>query len=593
MSALEFESFDAVMHNKIVAVPDYQRDYSWSKAELTTLWDDIEALWDRSPFEANASHFIGSIVLIPFDKDLSSCAAALSAEKKLGGFKKYNIIDGQQRISTISILLVSVRDYAASNGIELNEDVNSLLDTKKPDSEGNPIPVLHFSQENTQRCYNSILYGIDAEYDGRKRGARRILAAKRFFDEMIAGLFDGCEDVQDRLNRYVDDILYSLELVEIDCNEDSDAFQIFESLNATGVPLTPAEQVKNLVLMRSGTRDVSLSRWEKIVEDAGEDDFVEFLAQYLFCKKNRRISRKDIYAEFKDEIKEKGVSDVLDDMRVYGAIFRQLKNPLSGSEAASSLKDLEYLGQRQAYVPLMLAARRFGIKSKDFAAISDALLVFIVRHQVCSQSTNKLDSVFSRTCDCIKDEAKSPGDIISFFRNEQMPDDVFREMFRSLSFPYSGAAQKRARVYLKRMEEKAKGVNAPWRLQDSDLSVEHIMPKQPSIADLNEWIGEEEAEQLRESDPQLDDFSERVIMSIGNLALLFVPENSAASNRSYKEKREHYQTSLLRQDGERCVPAETFTLIRDLLDAYPETFAEKDVSDRAGRLADQAVEVWR
>lgn len=596
MGELKFESFENVMHNKIVIVPDYQRDYSWGNTELATLADDLASLYEHHAADGEGRHFMGSIVLTPLDESISRAAGPICSNPRLSKYRICNIIDGQQRISTISVLLMAIRDYAEQHGVELEEKqhVESMLATGQRDEDGRIIPVLHFSQENTQQCFNSMLFRTEPGYDHRRAGARRLLAAKQRFDEEIERLFDGDHDVARHLNDYIYLVLYSLQIVEIDCGQDSDAFQIFESLNATGVPLTPAEQVKNLVLMRSEKTDVSLSVWEKVVEAVGEDSLVEFLAQFMFCKENQRVSRKEIYRKFKEVLKASSVTEVLEKMGVYASLYRQLKEPAANLSSARALQDLDGLGQRQAYVPLLLAADRFGVESKDFAAIADAILVFIVRHQVCSQSTNKLDIIFSEACEVIKNEAKRPEDIIAFFKSAQMADGIFKEMFRNLSFPYAATAQRKALVYLRRIEEKAKGVNNPLQIHAVGLSVEHIIPKQPSIELLEGWIGEDEADALRDSDPKLDDFSEEVIMSIGNLLLLHAPENSSAGNRGYREKRGCYERAMQDEHGEsRGIPAEVFTLVAELLEDYPDVFDAKCVRRRAEHLAEQAVVAWR
>lgn len=600
MSILEFEKLEDVMSGKIIVVPDYQRDYSWGNTEVATLMDDLANLYGRNTGPASSNqekHFMGSIVLIPFDEVISKGGKELSSNPKLGTkYKIVNIIDGQQRFSTLSLLLISIRDYAEENGIELEEiqSVLNLLDTGKKTADGERIPVFHFSQENTQKCYDSLLYKDAREYDKRKAGARHLLSSKNYFDDRLKELFGSCQSTEEALNDFVEQVLYSLQLVEIDCGQDSDAFQIFESLNSTGVPLTPAEQVKNLVLMRSNKKDETLNLWEKIVENVGEDDFVEFLAQFLFCLRGHRVSRKDIYREFREWLNSSKVSDVLKQMLQYARAYNGLRNPPAGIPASGALKDLKDLSQKQVYVPLMVAANRFDIESKDFAVVSDAVLVFIVRHQVCSQSSNKLDAVFSKAIEVINNEANGPKEVVAFFRLEQMDDFTFKHMFENLSFPYSGAAQSKARVYLKRLEEKSKGADSPLQLQTVNLSVEHIIPKQPSIEQLEGWIGKEKADALRSTDPKLDDFSEQIIMSIGNLALLYVPENSAANNKSYREKIRRYQEPVRDKDGnDRGVPSQVFSLIGELVDENAKTFNAESVEKRAKKLADKAVGVWR
>ena len=112
MDPLHFQHLNNAMNNKIFIVPDYQRDYAWQKAEWTTLTEDIDVLYERDAFGNDESHFIGSIVLIPLDADISRAAKEIEENSKLNKFDKFNIIDGQQRITTLSILLISIRDYA-------------------------------------------------------------------------------------------------------------------------------------------------------------------------------------------------------------------------------------------------------------------------------------------------------------------------------------------------------------------------------------------------------------------------------------------------------------------------------------------------
>lgn len=596
MDPLHFQHLNNAMNNKIFIVPDYQRDYAWQKAEWTTLTEDIDVLYERDAFGNDESHFIGSIVLIPLDADISRAAKEIEENSKLNKFDKFNIIDGQQRITTLSILLISIRDYAEKNKIELDEaqDIAASLNTGKRDRDKNEIPILHFSQLNTQNCYNAILYHEDISYDGRRTGARRIKGAKDFFGKKIESLFADTENKQDALNKYVNQILYALTMVIIECAKSSDAFQIFESLNATGVPLTPADQVKNLILMKSNKVDETLKKWETIVEATNENDLVEFLAQYLFCKKNQRVPRKDIYREFREMLNQVETTSLLNELEQYASYFKSFKNPPATWKAARQLIDLNNLGQKQAYVPLMLAASRFEIDSNAFTAISDEVLIFIVRHQVCSQSSNKLDGIFAKACSFIKDESKSEKDIIAFFKNEQMPDNAFKEAFTSLSFSYSSSEQAKARVYLKRIEEKEHGSESPLELKTSELSIEHIIPKQPSIQDLQEWLGDEETDRLRKEDPNLERFSEDTIMNIGNLALLYMPENSSASNGNYESKVNRYQNPMKDKEGvNRGIPMEVFTLIKELIEEFPEKFDASSVEKRSRDLAKKAVDAWR
>lgn len=592
MNHIDFNSLDDIVHNTVFSIPDYQRDYSWSRGEVETLLDDIGALYEtnsKSGVSKVSKHFCGSIVTIAFDEEVSRNTRDILKSPRLKNFDKMNVIDGQQRLSTLSLLLIALRDYAKENGIELEEKIDQLIDTEKKDENSRLVPVINFSNINTQECYRSLLYGTSDKFTKKYLGAKHLnhnyQLCKQFIDE-----FCERENPEKAVNGLAEQVRYNLTFVGIYCEEDSDAYQIFESLNATGLSLTPAEQVKNIVLMKSKSRDQSLSQWENISSLVGEDCMVDFLSHFLFYKKSSRVSRKDTYSEFKNILRSDSVSSVLSELTNCAKVYAELKNPSANNPACMQLQDMRDFGQVQAYVPLLAAGVKFGVSTEDFASVVDSILVFVARHIVCGQSSNKLDAVFSSACEVMVDESKTAKDVIEFFKQQQQCNDVFEDYFRNLTFDYSAKPQKIAKTLLRRIEEKEWGAHMPISVDRKQLSVEHIIPKQPDIEVLRQWVGSSviDAEGFDNVD-----FTNQVIKSIGNMAILYQPENSSAGNDNYEDKLNKYSADLKDSHGvSRGKPIDTFKLIGELVRDYPDKFDDKSVYQRAKDLAKKAVIAW-
>ena len=590
MNHIDFNSLDDIVHNIVFSIPDYQRDYSWSKGEVETLLDDIETLYNQNGESGKAKHFCGSIVTIAFDEEVSRNTRDILNSHRLKNFDKMNVIDGQQRLSTLSLLLIALRDYARDNGIELEEKIDQLIDTGKKDDNDRFIPVINFSNINTQKCYRTLLYGDTEKFSKKYLGAKHLLENFRLCKKFIEDICSENDNATKIVNGIIEQVIYNLTFVGIFCNEDSDAYQIFESLNATGLSLTPAEQVKNIVLMKSKSRDQSLSQWENVSSLVGEDNLVDFLSHYLFYRNTSRVSRKDIYSAFKKKLHSDSVSTVMSDLTACADVYKELIKPSANNPARSALQDMCDFGQVQAYVPLLAAGMKFGVSTKEFAKVADSILVFVVRHIVCGQSSNRLDTVFGKACEVMIDESKTSDDVISFFESHRQPDDAFESFFAKLTFDYSAKPQRIAKTLLRRIEEKEWGAQTPLNIDREELSVEHIIPKQPDTEVLKNWVG---ADVVDADGFDSVDFTNQVIKSVGNLVLLFQPENSSAGNNSYAEKISKYCSDLKDANGKsRGKPVETFNLISELVEEYPDTFDADCVDERSKSLAAKAVAAW-
>lgn len=591
MNSIGFDQFiDAMVNSKLYVVPDYQRDYSWGNSEVQTLLDDIESLCERNAGGTKYTHFCGALVFIDFDPEVSLNNRDLDNSARLSKVAKKNIIDGQQRITTLSLLILAIRDFAKKNNIEPNYCPENKLILDRPDESGQ-VPILNLSTVDSSNYYRHLLFCEDYKYNPQKASVKKIKSAYDLCSEFIENYCMG-KDAETAVNAILDEVLYSLMFVPIECNNEYDAFQIFESLNATGLSLTPAEQVKNYLIMKSDSKDTILKLWDNLLSLVGEKKIVNFLSHYLFVYKHSRVPRKDVYTE----IKKMHDDDYLDTEKIMeklvesGEVYKNLRKPYASCPAKDILLDFKDLRQEQVYVPLLAAAEKFDINSKDFKEVADALLVYVVRHMVCGQSTNKFDTVFGKVCEILSRDGDKE-QVIKYLKSKQQPDDIFKEFFENLTFEYTAKPQGIAKTYLRRIEEEGFGPKSNQILKRDNLTVEHIVPKQPEEKDLRAWLGDELFE---DGTFNQQDFINQYIKSIGNLVLLFAPENSKANNKTYVDKREDVYLAEMNKGGQsRRSPYDEFNLVKDLVDNYQTVFDGDAIRKRARFLSEVAVKVWK
>ena len=151
MNHINFDCLDDITHSTLFAIPDYQRDYSWGTAEVETLLEDIRELLNRNGINGTQKHFCGSIVVIKFDPTVSKNTQGAFQTLKLKNFEKVNVIDGQQRLSTLSLLLIAIKERLKGSGYVVSK-YDDMIDTGMKDNNGDFVPVLNFADLNTQNC---------------------------------------------------------------------------------------------------------------------------------------------------------------------------------------------------------------------------------------------------------------------------------------------------------------------------------------------------------------------------------------------------------------------------------------------------------
>ena len=538
-------------------IPIYQRNYDWQDYHCSQLFTDI--LTVASDHE-RSSHFVGSIVYMH---------DGLYTEASV---KELIVIDGQQRLTTLTLLYTALLHFAEDAGEEERADeiretflVNRYAKVRKE--------KLWQTAEN-ERIYANIRnrQHPDEEPISRVRENygyfRELLHDEETFESVLRGLA-------------------KLSFVEISLERGKDDPQrIFESLNSTGLALSQADLIRNYVLMghnRERQQELYERYWQDIERSAKDDETREnlvsdFVRDFLTIV-NKRISRQDkIYDAFKQRYYERSydaVDRLLSELKRYAILYGRLVNP-SRETHFGIRKRLVYLKQLEVLVsyPFLLQVyldyEDKRIDDATFEQVISLVERYVWRRFLCEVPTNALNKVFSRLYAEVRFDEYVPSIERSLLRlkgTQRFPDD--REVTTALKERDFYNIRGRNRVYLfSRLEN----FNNRELVDLDTLTIEHIFPQTPHSA----W-------KTALSGADYEEFAERYLHQLANLTLS--GNNGALGNKSFTAKRD-----MNVRGGEQGYRFSRLWLNRDLKDLDEWTLAS--FKKRQRRMVDRALKIW-
>lgn len=646
----EQTSFDELMRSNgqnAYAIPLYQRRYVWKNEQNSKLWDDI-----KTCNEERTNHFLGSIVLIGYEKDEYD-KKNQSDELIDNAFVVRHVVDGQQRLTSLALLLAALRqdmlrfdplfNRCRSSDEQSCEDWNTL----KTDIRDCLLTRVRDRSSESGKGYIPRIIPVRSIYEAYKemlngeRCGRQLLVHKAYLLQMdnieayrkekLVCLDDGgisptqndAEDVYDFYNQLYTSITMRVKFIRIECAAEEDAFQVFESLNGTGLSLTSADRIKNLLMGKAAREQPPVpiskieSSWQEIESAIGGPSHLEsFISSYMFTRVNRRVSKRELTSVFNKAYLSgySSMGKVLHDLKhvaeCYGTIV--MGSPYTSDdgsvrELAPSMRQLldgiRDNNPSQSIVPLLAAAVQYGFDDSNFDLIARRLRVLLVRHKVCQKSTNILDKYFEEYCAKIRSEPVV--DVIRLLKSQQQNDIAFEMGFSELTFESGSRSEySRARYYLRSIENYLRNKSGDGPLAESeDVTLEHIIPQ---AFDSETWF-ENEPEIanafLHDEDNNYRElFVTSTIQSIGNMCLLRRPENSSAGNRRFESKIAAYSAPDV--DGKTA--KDTFCLVSQIVSNVMrvegdsvaivekgKTFDAESAARRAKVLAKYALEIWK
>lgn len=547
---------DLIGNGKIYRVPTFQRDYSWNEENWEDLWQDILALH----LNPDSSHYMGALVL----------------QSSSGSDKEFTIIDGQQRLATLSIIAIAViekiqRLVEQEKEISTNQERQEIL-KRTYLSDKDPRSLRYSSKillnENNNDFYQSNLINLRKPLNVRSlsKSNQLLWQAFQYFSDHLEALSDVVQSGEKLAVFLTDTIAQRLLFIQINVEDELNAYTVFETLNARGIELSSTDLLKNyLFSLFQGPDDLQEAQrqWKRIINTVQMENFPEFLRYYLSLKQTR-VRRERLFKTVRETVKEgRQAFELLDRLENYSSLFIALGNSndefwRDASENRPYIRELELFRVKQAYPVLFAAYERFS--REDFTRLLKLVCVISFRYTVVSSlNPNELESLYNRVAiSIVSSEITHPRQVFDQLRSVYVADEKFLQDFSFLAISTKGQKKKLVRYILCKLEADASHVD----VNEDSFSIEHILPESPST----EW-------RQNFTDAQI----EEMVYRIGNLTPLEPHLNRQVGNELYPVKREAYQQSVYR-------------LTQNIL---AEEWTPNTLSTRQKYLAQRATHIWR
>lgn len=607
-------------------VPLYQRPYVWGlKAQWEPLWEDIERQADAClasrTGEPRRSHFLGAVVL--------------NVQRIVGrSVARSDVIDGQQRLTTLQLFLAALRDVAKARGSRHAARVERLTsneDDRPGSSNGfkvwptNADRALFAAVMTAGSTAGAMAVAGAAKLDDLPRLAGCYVYYAQKIEEYVGRATDDPDAQEERLFSLIQALRTGLQLVVIELEDDDDPQVIFETLNHRGQPLLPSDLIRNAVFQQAAADpehadeptyadDLYARYWQTFDTDRiakpieGEDRYWHvperqgrlyrpridlFIFHYLTMKTRQELAIGHIFQEFRAwrEGADDALEDFLGDLKHYAAIFRRLISPDGADRASMLARRLRSLDTSTVFPFLLyvLGLPDSVLTRVDRDRVIEDVESWLIRRFVC-QLTNKNYNKFfltllNRVVQAAATDAAPEGvsrAIADAVRAELLrssddtvrwPDDTeFRKGWLEKPI-YVKSRPDRAVMILTALDARLLTSKTEAVALPSELTVEHLLPQKGSLTDypLPEVGDAGEAPSVTRS---------RLIHTVGNLTLLTQALNTAISNGPFREKRGPIAlNSALRLNAR-------------FQDQAKDSWVEDDIRERGGALFRQAVSIW-
>ena len=526
-------------------IPVYQRNYDWQEENCKKLFTDIENIIKHNE---EIEHFLGTVVyvLTKIERD----------------YEEYVLIDGQQRITSISLLLKALHEKIISEDTKESIWEQYLINKKSLDN----IRIRLKPIESDSVSYKQL---IDNNDDSSNSNVCRNY---KIFKELLENSHYSAEQIYSAL--------YKIELVTIKLEKDKKSENpqlIFESLNSTGLSLTQADLIRNYLLMNSEYEKQTVlykNFWLKIEIELTNKKISDFIRDFLTMKTGKIANKNKVYDDFKEYMriqKELNEEAVLEELVTYSKYYNWFLNANSNNEKINEkLKHFKYLKNTTVY-PLLLSIFEdtYYYKKLDedkLLKIIDLLISYIFRRTICGYKTSSINKVFASIPKKILENQNEKDIYFKIEKNlmERRLETIFPrdEEFKLNFIKYNFEKNKELLRYtLKELEQKVSNnvIN-----DTSNLNIEYIMPE-----NLNsEW-------KLELGEKKFENTHLEYLGTIGNSSLI---ENDLLRyNKNFKTKKEFYQKSNIE--------------ITRNINNY-QVWTDNEIKNRAEQLYEKSKEIW-
>jgi hypothetical protein len=587
------------MQPQRLIVPLFQRPYVWNREnQWAPLWRDVVRVTERllaGPAGGAQPHFLGAVVL-------------QQLQNPVGSLQARTVIDGQQRLTTLQLLIDALHAELLAVGAEQAALRLDALVANPP-----AFCSLHEDQfkvwptNRDRAAFNAVMAATPpVAYDDLEEAGARLVEAHRFFAEQARSwlLLNGPEDAGVRGERLEHAVRELLQLVVIELTAEENAQEIFETLNARGAQLTAADLIKNFVFQRLMEQGVDVeaayeAHWKEFETGFWEAEMSfgrlkysrssVFLNHLLIARTGEEVVAREVFSRFKsfaDFEADRSMSQLIEEVARASAVYRRF---VEGASASNPIDRLELFAYRsgtlesEVFKPVvlwLLDPEQEVVPPEQVTKALEVLESWLVRRMLVRASTSSYTQIASELVTQLsKGTRAEAGDVVEgFFAGQTVgsrywPDDdeVTSELAELQA--YTRLRRARLRMVLEAVEDHRRG----WRKGKEGLGgervargkyhIEHVLPRS--------W---EDHWALTDRGPEERD---RLLHSLGNLTLLTSKLNIRVSNSAWSNKRaalgEHdvlkMNAELLATAGgtwdEAAIEARTARITRDILEIWP------------------------
>ena len=515
-----------ILETRALAVPINQRSYSWTDREIDDLWTDLK--WAIE--EDEREYFLGTIVLT------------------LPEGSRPSVVDGQQRLASVSMIYAAMRDYLVDLGESaIAKDLEPFL-TNTDRWTRSQTAKLELSAQDGLFFRDHVLAAPDSEE--RKAtiisktspdSHKRIAKAFKKLSEFLAGLLEGAPEPLKILRRWDAFLQNSAKLIVLEVDDESSAFQVFETLNDRGLDLAVTDLLKNYLFGKAGRQNLDAVRhhWTTAVSRIGDGDervFKRFV--HHFWSSIHGLTRERLlYKSIKDGIKTPNrtlsfTSELSASASNYAALLNSdadFWTPMgtAAKRAVSTLKGLKL----EQYKPLLLACMDTMDMTRpmELAKVLRALVSWSVRFRITQQlGSSKLEDFYGNGGRLVRDKKfRTASEIIGALRDKVPTDSVFRKAFEE----FREETGRLARYYLLEIESAVRmqqGIAECINADEEINNLEHILPKEPDLAQWTAFTSES---------------APIYVYRLGNQTVLSKEDNQKVGNAPFSRKRVIFEKS--------------------------------------------------
>jgi len=581
--------------NEQFTIPAYQRRYSWGWKQLAELFDDIYYLKNED------THLLGSVVCL--------------TGSHRAGLNPLELVDGQQRITSLSIFLKALQSkFSEMEKEDVVTEINSYLFCKGID----------------RKQHNKLLLGDLDNPDYVKVISQTELDEVK--NDNLANAYAYLIDWLNKLSEQELDEIYfkfinNVLLIRLDVGEAKDAYRLFETINNRGLKLNSTDIIKNFLLghassINEQTLEIVKNNWKNLIINLDEIDTDKFFRQHMSGVRTYKVTDTYVIDEFKkyyfnyvqeaeelaeyeiyNEIEVENSEDIEEEVEsndsendILNENLESTNNKVSIIEFSKELKKLSQIYQEllkrkssnktinqhlfnlqriksfPSYIFLLNLFRRNDIKENQIISVLKTIEIFMLRRHICAYRTGELDNIFAKLINI--DSANIEKDIITQLKKDTPDNEEFKEKFADADFKRE---INRAKYILEILEYDLIQDKGEFVIQSGNaVHLEHIIPKtintKKSKKEFGDWL-----EYLGKDALELHN---KFVNKIGNFTLLSGSLNIIASNNPFKDKLNEYAKSNIQLTKNIC---------NDYLN---DEFTFDEVTKRSKLLAEKAVRIW-